>query len=80
MEVAAGLLPRRREVLHKGDILIDIGRSKRPKSAFGLTLQSDGCVETCVSKSIFSMPLTLGGRIDVDPWLERYNLRHQLLI
>ena len=80
MEVAAGLLPLEEgEVLHKGDILIDAsGRSKRPKSAFGLTLQSDGCVGSLrVEEHLLNALDLAGGRIDVDPWLERYNLRHR---
>ncbi len=80
IEVAAGLLPLEEgEVLHNGDILIDAsGRSKRPKSAFGLTLQSDGCVGSLrVEEHLLNALDLAGGRIDVDRWLERYNLAHR---
>ena len=44
LEAAAGLLPiETGEISHHGDMILDQnGRSKRPKTAFGLTLQSDG--------------------------------------
>ncbi|MAH30379.1 MAG: hypothetical protein CL959_06870, partial [Euryarchaeota archaeon] len=73
IEVAAGLLPLEKgEVLHNDEVLIDeSGRSKRPKSAFGLTLQSDGCVGSLRVKEHLLNALDLaGGRIDVNPWLE----------
>ena len=80
IEVAAGLLPLEQgQVLHKGDILIDAsGSSKRPKSAFGLTLQSDGCVGSLrVEEHLLNALDLAGGRVDIDPWLERYNLAHR---
>ncbi len=80
IEVAAGLLPLEQgQVLHKGDVLIDAsGSSKRPKFAFGLTLQSDGCVGSLrVEEHLLNALDLAGGRIDVDPWLERYNLAHR---
>ncbi|MED5496068.1 MAG: ATP-binding cassette domain-containing protein, partial [Candidatus Thermoplasmatota archaeon] len=79
-EVAAGLLPLEvGEVLHNGEILIDAsGRSKRPKSGFGLTLQSDGCVGSLRVEEHLLNALDLArGRVDVDRWLERYNLAHR---
>ena len=80
IEVAAGLLPLEKgEVLHHGDVLIDAsGRSLRPKSAFGLTLQSDGCVGSLrVEEHLLNALDLAGGRIDIEPWLERYNLAHR---
>ena len=80
IEVAAGLLPLEQgQVLHMGDVLIDAsGSSKRPKFAFGLTLQSDGCVGSLrVEEHLLNALDLAGGRIDVDPWLERYNLAHR---
>jgi len=80
IEVASGLLPLEKgEVLHNGEVLIDAtGRSKRPKSAFGLTLQSDGCVGSLrVEEHLLNALDLSGGRVDVDPWLERYNLAHR---
>ena len=80
IEVASGLLPLEKgEVLHNGEVLIDsTGRSKRPKSAFGLTLQSDGCVGSLrVEEHLLNALDLSGGRVDVDPWLERYNLAHR---
>ena len=80
IEVAAGLLPLEQgQVLHKGDVLIDAsGSSKRPKFAFGLTLQSDGCVGSLrVEEHLLNALDLAGGRIDIDPWLERYNLAHR---
>ncbi|MED5291275.1 MAG: ATP-binding cassette domain-containing protein, partial [Candidatus Thermoplasmatota archaeon] len=46
IEVAAGLLPLETgQVRHHNELVLDVsGRSKRPKSAFGLALQSDGCI------------------------------------
>ena len=80
IEVAAGLLPLESgEVRHHNELLIDAsGRSKRPKHAFGLTLQSDGCVgsQRVEEHLLNAMDLT-DGRIDVTPWLERYNLLHR---
>lgn len=80
IEVSSGLLPLEKgEVLHNGDVLIDAsGRSKRPKSAFGLTLQSDGCVGSLrVEEHLLNALDLAGGRVDIDPWLERYNLAHR---
>lgn len=80
IEAAAGLLPLEKgEVLHNGNVLIDAsGRSKRPKSAFGLTLQSDGCVGSLrVEEHLLNALDLAGGRVNVDPWLERYNLAHR---
>ena len=80
IEAAAGLLPLEKgEVLHNGNVLIDAsGRSKRPKSAFGLTLQSDGCVGGLrVEEHLLNALDLAGGRVNVDPWLERYNLAHR---
>ena len=80
IEVAAGLLPLEQgQVLHRGDVLIDAsGSSKRPKFAFGLTLQSDGCIGSLrVEEHLLNALDLAGGRIDVDPWLERYNLAHR---
>ena len=80
IEVAAGLLPLEQgQVLHTGDVLIDAsGSSKRPKFAFGLTLQSDGCVGSLrVEEHLLNALDLAGGRIDVNPWLERYNLAHR---
>ena len=80
IEVAAGLLPLEQgQVLHKGDVLIDAsGSSKRPKFAFGLTLQSDGCIGSLrVEEHLLNALDLAGGRIDIDPWLERYNLAHR---
>ena len=46
LEATAGLLPLENgEIFHHGELILDAsGRSKRPSTAFGLTLQSDGCV------------------------------------
>ena len=80
IEAAAGLLPLEKgEVLHNGGVLIDAsGRSKRPTSAFGLTLQSDGCVGSLrVEEHLLNALDLSGGRIDIEPWLERYNLAHR---
>ena len=80
IEVAAGLLPLETgEVRHHNELLIDAsGRSKRPKHAFGLTLQSDGCIgsQRVEEHLLNAMDLT-DGRVDVTPWLERYNLLHR---
>ena len=80
IEAAAGLLPLEKgEILHNGAVLLDAsGRSKRPKSAFGLTLQSDGCVGSLRVEEHLVNALDLAGRrVDIDPWLERYNLAHR---
>ena len=80
IEAAAGLLPLEKgEVLHNGNVLLDAsGRSKRPKSAFGLTLQSDGCVGSLrVEEHLLNALDLAGGRIDIEPWLKRYNLAHR---
>lgn len=80
IEAAAGLLPLEKgEILHNGEILLDAsGRSKRPKFPFGLTLQSDGCVGSLrVEEHLFNALDLAGGRIEIDAWLERYNLAHR---
>ena len=80
IEAAAGLLPLEKgEIVHNGAVLLDAsGRSKRPKSAFGLTLQSDGCVGSLRVEEHLVNALDLAGRrVDIDPWLERYNLAHR---
>jgi len=80
LEAAAGLLPLEAgEILHHGEVVLDAsGRSKRPKTAFGLTLQSDGCVGSQrVEEHILNALDLSGGRIEIDSWLERYNLAHR---
>lgn len=80
IETAAGLLPLETgEVSHHSNLLIDSnGRSKRPERAFGLTLQSDGCVGSQrVEEHIHNALDISGGRIEIDPWLKRYNLAHR---
>lgn len=80
IEAAAGLLPiETGEILHHGDLLLDhSGRSKRPKTAFGLTLQSDGCIGSLrVEEHIYNALDLSGGRIEIDSWLRRYNLAHR---
>ena len=80
IETAAGLLPLERgEVSHHSNLLIDSnGRSKRPERAFGLTLQSDGCIGSQrVEEHIHNALDICGGRIEIDPWLKRYNLAHR---
>ena len=80
IEVAAGLLPLETgEVRHHNELVLDAsGRSKRPPSAFGLALQSDGCVGSQrVEEHLLNALDLAGGRIDVAPWLERYNLLHR---
>ena len=80
IEVAAGLLPLETgEVQHHNELVLDAsGRSKRPQSAFGLALQSDGCVGSQrVEEHLLNALDLAGGRIDVAPWLERYNLLHR---
>ena len=80
LEVAAGLLPLEAgEILHHGEVVLDAsGRSKRPQTAFGLTLQSDGCVGSQrVEEHILNALDVSGGRIEIDSWLERYNLAHR---
>ena len=80
IETAAGLLPLETgDVSHHSNLLIDSnGRSKRPERAFGLTLQSDGCVGSQrVEEHIHNALDISGGRIEIDPWLKRYNLAHR---
>tara|TARA_A200000113_G_scaffold53581_1_gene44431 strand:+ start:15473 stop:16705 length:1233 start_codon:yes stop_codon:yes gene_type:complete len=80
IETAAGLLPLETgEVSHHSNLLIDSnGRSKRPERAFGLTLQSDGCIGSQrVEEHIHNALDICGGRIEIDPWLKRYNLAHR---
>ena len=80
LEAAAGLLPiETGEVLHHGDLLLDHnGRSRRPQTAFGLTLQSDGCIGSLrVEEHIYNALDLSGGRIEIDSWLRRYNLAHR---
>ncbi|MGB1365042.1 MAG: ABC transporter ATP-binding protein [Candidatus Poseidoniaceae archaeon] len=80
LEAAAGLLPLEAgEILHHGEVVLDAsGRSNRPKTAFALTLQSDGCVGSQrVEEHIFNALDLSGGRIEIDSWLERYNLAHR---
>ena len=61
------------------EIILDAtGRSKRPKLAFGLTLQSDGCVGSQrLEEHLFNALDLSGGRIEIDEWLHRYNLAHR---
>ena len=80
IETAAGLLPLETgEVSHHNSLLIDSnGRSKRPERAFGLTLQSDGCIGSQrVVEHIHNALDISGGRIEIDSWLKRYNLAHR---
>ena len=80
IETAAGLLPLETgEVSHHSNLLIDSnGRSKRPERAFGLTLQSDGCIGSQrVEEHIHNALDISGGRIEIDSWLQRYNLAHR---
>lgn len=80
IETAAGLLPLETgEVSHHNNLLIDSnGRSKRPEKAFGLTLQSDGCIGSQrVEEHIHNALDISGGRIEIDSWLQRYNLAHR---
>ena len=80
IETAAGLLPLETgEVSHHSNLLIDSnGRSKRPEKAFGLTLQSDGCIGSQrVEEHIHNALDISGGRIEIDSWLKRYNLAHR---
>ncbi|MFL2950522.1 MAG: ATP-binding cassette domain-containing protein [Candidatus Thalassarchaeaceae archaeon] len=80
IETAAGLLPLETgEVSHHSNLLIDSnGRSKRPERAFGLTLQSDGCIGSQrVEEHIHNALDISGGRIEIDSWLKRYNLAHR---
>ena len=80
IETAAGLLPLETgDVSHHSNLLIDSnGRSKRPDRAFGLTLQSDGCIGSQrVEEHIHNALDICGGRIEIDPWLKRYNLAHR---
>ncbi len=80
IEVAAGILPLETgEVHHHKEMIIDSsGRSKRPQHAFGLTLQSDGCIGSQrVEEHILNALDLTGGRIKIDSWLERYNLAHR---
>ena len=80
IETAAGLLPLETgEVSHHSNLLIDSnGRSKRPEKAFGLTLQSDGCIGSQrVEEHIHNALDISGGRIEIDSWLQRYNLAHR---
>lgn len=80
LEATAGLLPLEKgEIFHHGELILDAsGRSKRPLTAFGLTLQSDGCVGSQRLEEHLLNALDLaGGRIDIAPWLERYNLAHR---
>ena len=80
IEVAAGLLPLETgQVRHHNELVLDAsGRSKRPKSAFGLALQSDGCIGSQrVEEHLLNALDLADGRIDVAPWLERYNLLHR---
>ena len=80
IESAAGLLPLETgEVSHHSNLLIDSnGRSKRPERAFGLTLQSDGCIGSQrVEEHIHNALDISGGRIEIDSWLKRYNLAHR---
>ena len=80
LEAAAGLLPLEAgEILHHGEVVLDAsGRSNRPKTAIALTLQSDGCVgsQRVEEHSLNALDLS-GGRIEIDSWLERYNLAHR---
>lgn len=80
IETAAGLLPLETgEVSHHSNLLIDSnGRSKRPEKAFGLTLQSDGCIGSQrVEEHIHNALDISSGRIEIDSWLQRYNLAHR---
>ena len=80
IEAAAGLLPLETGTIsHHNNLLLDAdGRSKRPKIAFGLTLQSDGCVGSQRVEEHLHNALDLaGGRVDIDTWLDRYNLAHR---
>ena len=80
IEAAAGLLPLEKgEIVHHKQVLLDAsGRSKRPSMAFGLTLQSDGCVGSLrVEEHLLNALDLAGGRIEINPWLERYNLAHR---
>lgn len=80
IEACAGILPLETgQISHHGEIIIDAtGRSKRPKLAFGLTLQSDSCVGSQRLEEHLSNALDLsGGRIEIDEWLHRYNLAHR---
>ena len=80
IETAAGLLPLETgQVSHHSNLLIDSnGRSKRPERAFGLTLQSDGCIGSQrVEEHIHNALDISGGRIEIDSWLKRYNLAHR---
>ncbi len=69
IEVAAGILPLETgEVHHHKEMIIDSsGRSKRPQHAFGLTLQSDGCIGSQrVEEHILNALDLTGGRIKID--------------
>ena len=80
IEAAAGLLPLEKgEILHHGELFLDAsGRAKRPARAFGLTLQSDGCVGSLrVEEHLLNALDLAGGRVEIDAWLERYNLAHR---
>ena len=80
IEAAAGILPLETgHIQHHGETIIDAeGRSKRPKSAFGLTLQSEGCMGSQrLEEHILNALDLAGGRIEIDSWLERYNLAHR---
>lgn len=80
IEASAGLLPLETgEVRHHGALVLDSsGRSKRPQMAFGLTLQSDGCIGSQrVEEHIFNALDLTSSRIDIEPWLKRYNLAHR---
>ena len=80
IETAAGLLPLETgQVSHHSNLLIDSnGRAKRPERAFGLTLQSDGCIGSQrVEEHIHNALDISGGRIEIDSWLKRYNLAHR---
>jgi len=80
IETAAGLLPLETgQVSHHSNLLIDSnGRSKRPERAFGLTLQSDGCIGSQRVEEHIQNALDIsGGRIEIDSWLKRYNLAHR---
>ena len=45
LEAAAGLLPLEKgEIFHQGELILDASDYQNAPTAFGLTLQSDGCV------------------------------------
>ena len=80
IEAAAGIHPLETgEIRHHGNVILDSsGRSKQPQFAFGLTLQSDGCIGSQrVEEHILNALDVVGGRIHIDTWLERYNLTHR---